>query len=200
MSDSKKTVIATLISDLFHPILLVIISMVYLTNRYANDIGQVVRWLSVGLILIVIGPTIGYFFTAAARSNKIDIDISNRADRLIPLMIASLGALIGGYIVSTRLHIPSLLLVSNVLVAMLLVLTLTTFVWKISIHASTLMVIVTLMVIFRGPTYLPLYLLILPVGWARIYLKQHTIAQLIAGSTIGIVVTYIAALILRGSF
>lgn len=170
--------------------------MLYITYRYADGLGEVIRYYALALTLIVVAPAALYVIVSRQYDQKIDIDISNRADRPLPLMLASLGALIGGSMISNRLDSPSVLLISQTLVAMLLLLTVVSFVWKISIHTSTLAALVTVLVIFRGVELLPLYLLVVPVGWARLYLRQHTVAQLIGGSVLGVAVTYFSSVLL----
>lgn len=197
MGEARQKQLAIFISSLTHPVLLVIISMTYLISRYTDNLEQAFVWLTVGLVLIVVGPGLIYVASSKRKDRDIDIDISNRGDRPLPLMLASLGALFGGYLISDRLESDSLLLISNVLVAMLLLLTVTTLVWKISIHASTLTALVTLLVLFRGEAFLWLFLLIIPVAWSRYFLRQHTLAQLIAGSALGVGVTYFAWLVFR---
>jgi membrane-associated phospholipid phosphatase len=189
---------AVVISNLSHPVLLVALSMLYITSRYADGLEEVIRYYAVAMTLIVIAPAAIYVLVSRQYDHKIDIDISNRADRPLPLMLASLGALVGGSMISNRLDSPSLLLVSQTLVAMLLLLTVVSFVWKISIHTSTLAALVTVLVIFRGLELLPLYVLVFPVGWARLQLRQHTVAQLIGGSVLGVAVTYLSSILLGG--
>ncbi len=197
MSQIRQKQLAIFISNLTNPVLLVILSMTYLISRYTDNLEQAFVWLAVGLVLIVIGPGLIYIVTNRRNEKEIDIDISDRSDRPLPLMLASLGALFGGYLISDRLESNNLLLISNVLVAMLLLLTVTTLVWKISIHASTLTALTTLLVLFRGEAFLWLFFLIIPVAWARYFLRQHTPAQLVAGSVLGIAVTYFAWVVFR---
>lgn len=196
-SNELKRTLSVWISNASNPVLLVALSMVYITNRYVDELQEVIGWSITGLTLVVIAPALIYLLVSRQYDKKIDIDISNRADRPLPLMLASLGALVGGVIVSNRLDSPNLLLMSQTLVAMLMILTVISLVWKISIHASTMAALVTLLVIFRGQEYLPLYLLLLPLAWARLELKQHTIAQLIGGALLGVAVTYFAAVLLK---
>lgn len=185
------------ISALSNPVLVVAISLVYLTNRYANDFGDVLRYSLTGLSLIIIGPALVYILVRWRHEQKIDVDVTNRADRPLPLLIASIGALLGGSYISTRFDIPSLLLISQTLVMMLLVLTVVTTVWKISIHTSTLSALITLLVVLRGIELLPLYVLLIPVAWARVLLRKHSVAQIIGGTLLGIVVTYFSWLVLN---
>jgi membrane-associated phospholipid phosphatase len=187
---SKRTV-AVWISNLSHPVLLVALSVVYITSRYVGGLEDVIRYSTAGLALIVVIPSLVYVILARHYEHHVDMDITNRADRPLPLLLASLGALIAGSIISNRINDVSLLFISQTLVAMLLLLTVVSLVWKISIHTSTLAALVTLMVIFRGEALLPLYLIVLPVAWARLQLHKHTAAQLAGGSLLGVAVTYL---------
>ena len=72
-----------------------------------------------------------------------------------------------------------------------LVLMLITFKWKISIHASGLTGPVTAIVYFLGSTMLPLFLVVIPIAWARLELKAHTIMQITAGAIITTIITWI---------
>lgn len=196
ISQARTRLIAEWISALSNPVLVVAISLVYLTNRYATDLGDVIRYSLTGLSLIIIGPALVYILLRWRHDQKIDVDVTNRADRPLPLLIASIGALLGGSYISTRFDIPTLLLVSQTLVMMLLVLTVVTTVWKISIHTSTLSALITLLVVLRGVELLPLYALLIPVAWARVLLGKHSVAQIIGGTMLGIAVTYFSWLAL----
>ena len=194
MTDKKLQ--AEFVSFVTNPALVVLISLAVLTSHFADSAEQFWRWFGVSSFLLL-GPSLVFTVYTWKKEGKIDIDMTHREDRIVPLLLTSLGALFGGYLIQSRLHTPELLLLSYVLVAMLASLTIVTFVWKISLHAATLTATVSLLVIFGGPQYAWLYLLIFPVAWARLTLKQHTPAQLAAGSIIGAVITFVAALLFR---
>jgi membrane-associated phospholipid phosphatase len=68
-----------------------------------------------------------------------------------------------------------------------------TTVWKISIHCAVAAGSVTILTLLSGPWLVPAYLLVALIGWSRVALKDHTTAQVIAGSLLGVaaaVVTY----------
>jgi len=189
--------LAELVSFLTNPALVLTISLAIIISRYADSVQQFWRWTGVGVFLLL-GPSFVYILYTWYKERKIDIDISQREDRIVPLMITTLGAVFGGYLVQTRLDSPTLLLLSYILVAMLVLLTIVTFVWKISLHSATLTATVSLLVFFRGPEFAWFYLLLIPIAWARLRLRQHTPAQLVAGSLTGVLVTYLAAVLFRG--
>jgi membrane-associated phospholipid phosphatase len=60
--------------------------------------------------------------------------------------------------------------------------------WKMSGHASALAAAVVIAILMFGPAWLPLLLLVPAVGWSRLVLRAHTLAQVIAGSLFGGVV------------
>jgi membrane-associated phospholipid phosphatase len=62
-----------------------------------------------------------------------------------------------------------------------------TTVWKVSIHCAVASGSVTILTLLFGPWLVPAYLLVALTGWSRVALKDHTTAQVIAGSLLGVV-------------
>jgi membrane-associated phospholipid phosphatase len=62
-----------------------------------------------------------------------------------------------------------------------------TTVWKISIHCAVASGSVTILVLLFGPWLVPAYLLVALTGWSRVVVKDHSIAQVITGSLLGLV-------------
>jgi membrane-associated phospholipid phosphatase len=60
-----------------------------------------------------------------------------------------------------------------------------TTVWKISIHCAVASGSVTILTLVFGPWLVPAYLLVALTAWSRVVLKDHTTAQVIAGSVLG---------------
>jgi membrane-associated phospholipid phosphatase len=60
-----------------------------------------------------------------------------------------------------------------------------TTVWKISIHCAVAAGSVTILTLLFGPWLIPAYLLVALTAWSRVVLKDHTAAQVIAGSVLG---------------
>jgi membrane-associated phospholipid phosphatase len=77
------------------------------------------------------------------------------------------------------------------LAASALVVQIITMYWKISTHALgiTAPLVASLYLFGREP--LPFFVLIPIVCWARVYLKAHTILQVIAGTALGALSTVI---------
>jgi membrane-associated phospholipid phosphatase len=61
-----------------------------------------------------------------------------------------------------------------------------TTVWKVSIHCAVAAGSVTVLTLLFGPWLVPAYLLVALTAWSRVALKDHTAAQVIAGSLLGV--------------
>ena len=197
MNDYKNSASwAKLISFLTNPAFVVIVCLAVISERYATTFEQAFRWTVLATILLVLPGFTYVTATTWSRENHIDIDVTRREDRVIPLMLATLGAVVAGSLISTRLISPQLVLLSQILVAMLVSLTIVTLLWKISLHAATFSALVTLLVLYGGLLFATGYVILLPIAWSRLVLKQHTPLQLTGGAIVGVVVTLLSALVL----
>lgn len=191
---SSHRLLAHAVSLIFHPAVVSAAAIAYVAAYYAPSPGKFWLWFLTASALII-GPAALYSLSTLAKDRRIDLNINNRQDRIVPLLLSSLGALVSSYLISSRVEIGPLTVLSTVLVAMLISLTITTFVWKVSIHTGAVASLLTLLVLFGGGRFLALYLILPAIVWSRLYLKQHTAAQLIAGIGEGIGVTVLAWLI-----
>lgn len=121
------------------------------------------------------------------RTHAHDLDVSAKADRSQPLLVATVSYFIG---------IAALLLVRAPLLTTIVMLgyavgTLFIFLvnlrWKISIHAMGVAGPTTVLLYVFGAWGVLLGLLLPPVIWSRVYLKKHTVAQALAGALAGFV-------------
>ena len=113
-----------------------------------------------------------------------DMHISRREDRIRPFLFA-LGCAVCGlaaiYIANAPAPIKA---VSWMVVLTGAVITALTAVWKVSLHAAGVSAISIALIALYGLLALPILLLIPLVFWARLTLKKHSPAQLVAGSLI----------------
>jgi len=188
--------LASLVSNVFHPVLLAVAALAVIVSRFVDSTYEYWEWLLISTALLLTGPVL-FVAIRMVCGQYDDIALRDRHHRIVPLILASLGALVGSFLVVSRDLDRSLILMSYVLVADLLALTIITIFWKISIHAATLTALITLLVVFRGLLFVPAFLLVPLVCWARYTLRRHTLAQLIAGSLVGIGLTSLTALIFR---
>ncbi len=61
--------------------------------------------------------------------------------------------------------------------------------WKISTHACGITAPLAALTLLYGRQPMPFFVLIPMVCWARVYLKAHTVAQVVAGAALAVVTT-----------
>jgi hypothetical protein len=143
--------------------------------------GFVVCWLPVMFI--------GWM---VKRGHITDIHMKVRKQRILPFGV-SLTCSAGGLGLLYLLKASTVLLLFGVaaLVALALMAVVTVF-WQISIHAMSITSAVTVLWIVFGASVALWVLPLVPlVGAARLNLKRHTTAQLVAGSIVGVLVPYL---------
>ena len=192
MSHQMSQKLAKIVSLLTNPALVVSISVVTIVGRYADSMEKFWQGSLIGIGLLVV-PGIIYSIYVWRKEGAVDLDLTERHDRIVPLMLSTLGAVIGSFIVQSKLQNATFTEMSYILVTMLAALTVITTVWKISLHAATIAGLSSLLVVYQGNWFLLSYLILLPVIWSRLKLKQHSPNQLIAGTILGAGLTLAAA-------
>ena len=192
MSHQMSQKLAKIVSLLTNPALVVSISVVTIVGRYADSMEKFWQGSLIGIGLLVV-PGIIYSIYVWRKEGAVDLDLTERHDRIVPLMLSTLGAVIGSFIVQSKLQNATFTEMSYILVTMLAALTVITTVWKISLHAATIAGLSSLLVVYQGNWFLLSYLILLPVVWSRLTLKQHSPNQLIAGTILGAGLTLVVA-------
>ena len=125
-----------------------------------------------------------------------DLDVTDRSQRKVPFILGILVYALGT-IIMFSLNAPA---IASALMFCYTMNTLVTFLislhWKISVHAVGVSGPFTCLVYFMGWLYSPLLLLIIPIGWSRIELKAHTLAQVVAGFLLSIALTWVQLVLL----
>ncbi len=136
------------------------------------------------LSILPIAPVV-YFAT----KGTIDLDVSDRSKRPKYFAMSLFGYCLG-VIAFDLLYATSLMVLSIAYVCVTFSIAVISFFWKISVHASGIAGPVTGLTYVFGWIAALMYLLLLPIGWARLKLKAHTVSQLIAGVTVAVLVTF----------
>ena len=125
-----------------------------------------------------------------------DLDVTDRSERKAPFIMSIrlyfLGTILM-FVMNAPLIVSALMFcyTTNTLVTYLISLH-----WKISVHAVGVAGPFTCLVYFLGWLYIPLLLLIIPIGWSRVELKAHTLAQVVAGFLLSIAMTWVQLVLL----
>lgn len=126
-----------------------------------------------------------------ARKGKWDgHHVTNREGRVVPLVTAGASLAAGTVIMFLGDAPRNMLALAGSMFASLVVSMAITFglKWKISLHAAVAWAAVVTLAIVYGPWWLLLALPAVLVAWSRVELGDHTTAQVLAGSVMGVVV------------
>jgi len=182
----SKRKFAGFISAVTHPPL-VAIPVFILINYFILGWNN---FLFITLICLIFGtilPVIAALFWIKKRN--IDIDITDRVERTFPLIFAIIFYLIGAitlYAVGAPLVTTVLMFCyfSNTLIVLFI-----NHFWKISIHAMGVAGPAAALIYVFGYFGILFSLTIPFVMWSRVYLKKHSISQVLAGAAYGLIVT-----------
>ncbi|MBV8639192.1 MAG: phosphatase PAP2 family protein [Candidatus Eremiobacteraeota bacterium] len=177
--------LARILSTVFNPFLTSLALFVILAHASARDTVDFWRLLWLSTFFTSIGPMI-YVFWLYGTDRISDLDMSVRHERE-----AVFGAFVVFYLLGTITlwitHAPRLMIASMAAytVSTLVVQYITRY-WKISTHALGITAPIVVLTLLYGNQTLPFWILIPMVGWARVYLKAHTVMQVIAGAALAL--------------
>jgi membrane-associated phospholipid phosphatase len=150
------------------------------------DGARGLAWGAVAALFAGVLPTV--FISRGVRDGRwLDRNVGAKRPRLIVLafIIASVAV---GLALLAGLGAPAELSgYFACLLASVAVLAAITTVWKISIHCAVASGSVTILALLFGPWLVPGYLLVALTGWSRVAVKDHSAAQVVAGSLLGLV-------------
>ncbi|HEX3014542.1 MAG TPA: PAP2 family protein, partial [Methanobacterium sp.] len=170
---------AKIISNIVQPVI-VTIPVFIIINYFAAGPNN---FLISTLICLLFGTFLP--LTAALmwiKSKNLDLDVSNKDERTFPLLFGAISYIIGIIMLftvgaPTVAAILMLCYLSNIILTIFV-----TFFWKISVHSMGIAgPAAAIICIFGYPGLLFGFPLIM-VMWSRVYLNQHTPAQVIVGA------------------
>jgi len=136
-------------------------------------------------VLVSLLPVV-YIVVMLKRGTITDLHMMNRHERHIPNFLVVSGAVIAWVILrafDAPIALQRLALLDALLLAALGVINIW---WQISAHSAAIVSAVTICgVVFGLPVALGASPLVIVVPWARLYLKRHTVRQVIAGGVLG---------------
>lgn len=162
----------------------------------ASSAASALAYAATTFFFLSIGP-FAYILLGVRLGKLSDVDVSKRSERLGPFIFGLLSICLGWFVLILA-HGPSPLIAVLVVTAVSgLIMMFITLWWKISLHASSLAGAVTILTALYGAIVLPAFALLALVSWSRVVLRRHTLAQVVAGSLAGILLTAVI-LKLRG--
>lgn len=180
--------LARSLSTVFNPFLTAFALFAILAHIGAKDTLDFWRLLLLSTFFVSIGPML-YVFWLNATDRISDLDMSVRAERELVFTAFVLFDAFGA-VTLWLAHAPRLMIAAMLgyLASTLIVQYITRY-WKISTHAIGITAPLAALTLLYGRQPLPFMILIPMVCWARVYLKAHTITQVLAGIGLAIATT-----------
>ncbi|MBV8067540.1 MAG: phosphatase PAP2 family protein [Candidatus Eremiobacteraeota bacterium] len=180
--------LARSLSTIFNPFLTAFALFVILADIGATDTLNFWRLLFISTFFVSTGPML-YIFWLNATDRISDLDMSVRVEREM-VFTAFVVFDVLGVAALWLIHAPRLMIAAMLgyTVSTLVVQYITRY-WKISTHALGITAPLTALTLIYGRQPLPFMVLIPMVCWARVYLKSHTVAQVVAGAALAVATT-----------
>jgi membrane-associated phospholipid phosphatase len=176
--------LARIFSTVFNPFLTSFALFVILAHAFGT--GPIGFWelLFASTFFTSIGPML-FVLWLYATDRITDLDMSRRQEREA-VFSAFVVFYLAGTIALWLLHAPPMLVASMAgYAASALVVQLITRYWKISTHALGITAPLVVLLVLYGREPIPFLVLIPIVCWARVYLRAHTVTQVVAGCALG---------------
>ena len=178
--------IATLISRLFEPVVVLSVLILVALTRSGLEGYAYYRFISVFFFLMVLPPMA--FLVWAVQTKKIsNWDVGDRKQRVKAL---------GLFLIFQVLNVVLTWIYGNVYLLHLMIFFLLWFLgfylitlfWKISGHSGLTALGAVLIIQWFGPAWWPVLLAIPLVSWARVVRRDHTVGQVVGGVGYSIVI------------
>ncbi|TBL30646.1 phosphoesterase PA-phosphatase [Verrucosispora sp. SN26_14.1] len=187
---------ARVVTEVFAPALLAAAMPVVIGVTSVSPLVDGLGWALVGALFCSAIPN-ALIWWDVRRGRLTDHHIRVREQRRTPLLYGLLSVLVG---LSLMIGLGAPRPVTAIIVVMFLLgvaVTAVNLVWKLSIHAAVAAGSAGVLVVAFGPVLLATAPLVALVGWSRVRLRDHTVAQVIAGTAVGVLVAAPTFLALR---
>ena len=180
---------AKILSYIFDGTIISIPMLVIICLAIVDNITKALGWAFLCLTFAMIIPCL-YIHILLRKKVISDLHISNKEDRIKPLIITIISNIIGFfilYILKAPLFLEAIFLI---IITSTIILGIITYFWKVSIHTAWITFMVITFNILFGKWMLFLLPLIPTVGWARVKIKKHTVKQVVSGFIISSITAF----------
>lgn len=194
---SVARIVAQVVTEACSPaVVVLVLPLAVAWHATAHRIGPTVAWGLVVALFSSILPTV--FIVRGARRGRWDgHHVRNREGRLVPLALCLASTVVGLVVLLAGGAPHDLVALDLAMLATLFVCTGITRWWKVSLHAAVAGGGAATMVLIYGLWWLFLVPAVALVGWARVRLTDHTVAQAVAGAVTGPVVGGVVFVLVR---
>lgn len=188
---SPPEVVARVVTEVLAPVPLVA-AMQLLTGWAGGHYQPPGLLFGAATVVITIAPPYAYVLYGVRRGRFTDRHLGDRRQRVIPLLLGTAAAAVGIAVLGLA-GAPRLLLAATATTGLgLLAGAVVSRFWKMSGHtAAAAAVLVICAEAFQGWPLLAAPVVAL-IGWARVRLEDHTVAQVLAGAAFGATIALVA--------
>lgn len=189
--------LAHIISIVCLPPLLAIMTLVVLASHDIDDPGRAATVALVSSFFIAVAPSVYIAYLLKRQKISGGVDLALKEERLRPYLVG-VGSCLIGMLVLIRLAAPASVTIMATSYAMnALLMAVITPRWKISAHAAGAATPFAVLLGAFGAAALPVAVIIPVVCWARVRAHMHTVAQVCAGSLLGMAATWAQLALLK---
>jgi membrane-associated phospholipid phosphatase len=176
--------LARILSTIFNPFLSALALFVILAHAGSSNVPGFWRLAFLSTLFTSIGPMLFVFWLYAVdRISDLDMSVRHEREAIFSAFVVfyALGALVMYVVHAPRVMMAAMLgyTLSTIFVQFV------TRYWKISTHAVGITAPLVALSLLYGRQPLPFLILIPMVCWARVYLRAHTLLQVVAGAVLG---------------
>ncbi|WP_435831018.1 phosphoesterase PA-phosphatase [Polymorphospora rubra] len=187
---ARSARVAKLVTDVLSPAVLVAGLLLGVAWHSSPDPAQALKW---GLIAAGAASflPITYIIRGVRRGRWADAHVSVREHRSLPLLVCLLSTAVGAGCLYLAGAPRELLVLIGCMVAALAVAVPVTLLlrWKISLHALVAAGTAIALTVLVSPYFVATWPVAALVGWSRVRLRDHTLAQVLAGAATGVAAT-----------
>lgn len=155
-----------------------------------------IAWSLLGMVFTVVIPA-AIVDVGVRQGRYTDHHLSRREQRAVPLGLAAASVLVGLAVLALAGAPRAIVALQVAVLVTVLVATTVTLWWKVSFHVAVVAAAACVLTLLGGGWWALSWLAVPVVGWARLRLTAHTLAQVIVGGILGAGVTG-AVLIIAG--
>jgi hypothetical protein len=176
---------ARIVTEVCSPaVVVVLLPLAVAWHATGHRVGATVLW---GLVVAVFSSVLPMvFIVRGALAGRWDgHHVRNREGRLVPLAMCLASTAVGLAVLLLG-HAPRDVIALDVaMLGTLFACAIITRWWKISLHCAVAGGAVATVVLLYGPMFLLLVPIVVLIAWSRVAVRDHTVAQAIAGALIG---------------
>lgn len=175
--------LADSISNIFSPFLITAVTVLLLAFRSELEPARALVWAFIVVAISVLPILVA--LALLVRAGRLDSLFASIRKQRTEVYVIGIAFTAADYVILRYTNAPAIFMAAlGTALLGLAVFMCINFWWKISVHTAFAGAMVTVLIIFYGWWGLIVAPLVFFIGWARIALKEHTLAQVAVGAVL----------------